>query len=87
MSVSGVQIEVDGGYEGDRLYLIETKMGRRDNFITRQLYYPCRMWRERGVKKEIVPIFLTYSNKVFSFRQYRFTNSNAYDSIILERSS
>ena len=85
LSVSGVQIEVDGGYEGDRLYLIETKMGRRDNFITRQLYYPCRMWRERGVKKEIVPIFLTYSNKVFSFRQYRFTNSNAYDSIILER--
>ena len=83
LEVDGVQVEVDGGYEGDRFYLIEAKMGHRDDFIIRQLYYPYRMWLERGVSKEILPIFLTYSNKVISFRQYRFLETESYHSLDL----
>jgi hypothetical protein len=86
LAVSGVQIEVDGGYEGDQVYLVEAKMGARDNFSSRQLYYPYRMWKERGIKKEIVPIFLTYSNKTFSFRIYEYKDDLKYDSIALKKS-
>ena len=87
LDVAGVQIEVDAGYEGDRVYLIEAKLGHRDDFIVRQLYYPYRMWLERGISKEVIPVLLTYSNKIFSFRQYRFADSNTYDSIELEHAS
>jgi hypothetical protein len=86
-SVDGVQIEVDGGYEGDRLYVVEAKIGTRNNFIVRQLYYPFRMWRELGIGKEIVPIFLSYSNKVFSFKKYSFEDVGRYDSIRLVEST
>ncbi len=69
LKVDGVQIEVDGGYEGSRMYLIEAKMGVRENFIVRQLYYPFRMWADGDrINKEVVPILMTYSNRVFSLR-------------------
>ncbi len=86
LTVDGVQIEVDGGYEGERVYLIEAKMGQRDDFIIRQLYYPYRMWQELGVKKEIAPIVVTYSNKVISLRWYRFRDTETYNSIELFKS-
>ena len=39
--VNGVQVEVDGGYEGkDGIYLIEAKVGGRNNMNLRQLLYP-----------------------------------------------
>jgi len=58
LHVSGVQIEVDAGYEGERIYLIEAKLGNREDFIVRQLYYPYRMWLERGVSKEVIPVLV-----------------------------
>jgi len=53
--VDGVQIEIDGGYEADKVYILEVKMGARDNFIVRQLYYPFRMWLEEGITKNGLP--------------------------------
>lgn len=78
--IDGVQIEVDSGYEGDKVYLIEAKMGETDNFHMRQLYYPYRMWQEEGITKEIIPIFLYYYDGIVSLTQYEFTNDSFYDS-------
>lgn len=86
-NVSGVQIEVDAGYEGSKIFVIEAKLGIRKDFIIRQLYYPFRMWNSLGLGKEVVPILLTYSNRVFSLRKYRFNDLNQYDSIYLEDKS
>lgn len=86
VQVDGVQIEVDAGYEGRKIYLIEAKMGTKDNFITRQLYYPYRMWDIRGTTKEIVPVFISYSDKTFYLYQYSFVEHTQYNSIELVKS-
>lgn len=86
-NVDGVQIEVDAGIEGEKIYLIEAKMGERDDFHIRQLYYPMKMWIEEGVTKEIVPIFITYANEIISIAQYRFKNLEEYSSIELIKAS
>ncbi len=86
VNVNGVQIEVDAGYEGNRIYLIEAKMGTRDNFITRQLYYPYRMWNARDIDKNIIPVFVSYSDKTFHIHQYSFTDKDQYNSIELVKS-
>jgi len=86
VSVKGVQVEVDSGYEGENVYLLEAKMGTRDNFITRQLYYPYRMWSDRIPTKEIIPVFISYSDKTFYIHQYKFLDKNQYNSIELIRS-
>jgi hypothetical protein len=78
--IDGVQVEVDAGYEGDQVYLIETKMGETENFHMRQLFYPYRMWQAEGVTKNIIPIFLSYYNGIVSLTQYKFTNDAYYDS-------
>ncbi len=78
--IDGVQVEVDSGYEGERIYLIEAKMGETDNFHMRQLYYPYRMWQEEGISKEIIPIFLYYYDGIVSLTQYEFANDGFYDS-------
>ena len=81
LQVRGVQIEVDGGYEGDKLYIVEAKMGTRSNFIVRQLYYPLRAEMARAVELDIVPVFLTYSNQVFTFSEFEFSDTGIYNSI------
>ena len=78
--IDGVQVEVDAGYEGDRVYLIEAKMGEIENFHMRQLFYPYRMWQAEGVTKKIIPVFLSYYNGIVSLTQYKFTNDAYYDS-------
>lgn len=43
--VKGVQIEVDGGYEGDStINLVEAKIGGRENLSLRQILYPQKSW-------------------------------------------
>lgn len=86
LSVNGVQVEVDAGYEGNKIYLIEAKMGERDDFHIRQLYYPLRMWMEQKVSKEIIPIFITYANEIISVSQYKFNDFQNYSSISLLKS-
>lgn len=68
--VSGVQIEVDAGYESsDAIYLIEAKVGSRDSFHIRQLYYPYLEWSNRS-RKDIVPIFFVYSNGKYCLTEF-----------------
>lgn len=85
VSVDRSQIEVDSGYEGDRVWLLEAKIGEPEDFLVRQLYYPWRLWKTL-TKKEVVPVFLTYSNRSFGFFKYRFENEDDYQSIkLIER--
>lgn len=80
VEVNNAGIEIDSGYEGNRIYLVEAKIGDRDNFLVRQLFYPFRAYKET-TQKEVVPIFLTYTNKVFHFWQYKFSKGLDYQSL------
>lgn len=48
----------------------------------RQLYYPFRLWKER-VSKKVKPIFLVYSNGIFSLYEYEFQYPNLHNSLVL----
>lgn len=83
VNVGNSQVEIDGGYEGDNsLNLIEAKNYLSNDFLVRQIFYPYKLWSNK-VQKKVRPIFLTYSNGVFHLREYRFTNINHYNSLIL----
>ena len=57
IKVSGVQTEVDAGYEGkNQIVLIEAKNFDASNIIIRQLYYPYRQWQSK-TKKKVVTLF------------------------------
>jgi hypothetical protein len=72
IEVSKVQIEVDAGYEGaDAIFLLEAKVGRRDDFNIRQLYYPFLNWSAKS-RKRIVPIFLTFTNGQYFLTEFAF---------------
>lgn len=83
VDVSNSQVEIDGGYEGrSRLMLVEAKNSVSSDFLIRQLYYPYRLWKNK-ITKEIVPVFMTYSNDIFSFFEFKFENPIEYNSLIL----
>ncbi len=70
--VEGVQIEVDSGYESPEcLYLLEAKVGKRDDFHIRQLFYPYLEWSQK-TGKPVVPILLLYSNSQYYLLQFQF---------------
>lgn len=70
--VSSVQIEIDAGYESDEsIYLFEAKVGKRDDFHIRQLYYPYLEWSNRS-SKQIIPIFFVYSNGKYYLTEFSF---------------
>ncbi len=84
-TVKNAQIEIDGGYEGIKsFYLIEAKNTISKDFIIRQLYYPFKLWSKK-IKKEVKPIFLTYTNGIFHFREYEFDDCEYYNSIFLKK--
>tara|TARA_Y100000031_G_scaffold84905_1_gene93428 strand:+ start:99049 stop:100305 length:1257 start_codon:yes stop_codon:yes gene_type:complete len=59
-NVSGVQIEVDGGYENsESIVLIEAKMGLTDDMNIRQLLYP-HMSYQKKYKKKIATYLMFY---------------------------
>lgn len=83
IKIDNSQCEIDGGYESiNKLMIIEAKNSITKDFLIRQLYYPYRLW-EKKVNKEIIPVFLTYSNDIYSFFIYRFKDSNIYNSLEL----
>lgn len=83
VSVVNSQIEIDGGYEGiDSLVLIEAKISLSEDFLIRQLYYPYRKWYQK-VNKTVRPIFLTYTNGLFSLYEYKFCDPENYNSLRL----
>lgn len=59
--ISGVQIEVDGGYEGaTTVNLVEAKVGPRDNLSVRQLIYPQLAWENVIGKRKTVKTFICF---------------------------
>lgn len=88
IKVSGVQTEVDAGYEGkDQIVLIEAKNFKVKNIVIRQLYYPFRQWRYHTNKK-VVTLFFDKKPKddVYSIWQFEFSDPNDYNSIHLVKS-
>jgi len=72
VEVSGVQIEVDAGFESpNKIYLFEAKLGRVEDFNIRQLYYPFKDWSCKSTK-EIIPLFFVYTNGLFYILQFAF---------------
>ena len=85
IKVNNSQIEIDGGYEGiESLNLIEAKNSISQDFIIRQVFYPYKLWKNK-VSKKVRPLFLTYSNGIFHFKEYEFEDPTHYNSIKLIR--
>lgn len=83
VNVLNSQIEIDGGYEGYKsLGLIEAKNSLSEDFLIRQLYYPYRLWSSK-IDKKVRPIFMTYSNDIFTFYEYEFKDPLNYNSLVL----
>lgn len=83
IQIKNSQIEIDGGYESQSQFMIvEAKNETVDDFLVRQIYYPYRLWLEKTYK-EVKPVFFTYSNDIFSFFVYEFTDPKRYNSLRL----
>lgn len=83
VTVAGSQIEVDGGYESQSVFLLlEAKKERVTDFNIRQLYYPYRVWKKK-LKKPVIPVFFTHSTDIFSFFVYEFREESVFNSISL----
>ena len=83
VSVNNSQIEIDAAFEGlYSLSLLEAKRDLSEDFLIRQLYYPYRVWSSR-VTKKVRPVFLVYSNGIFSLYEYEFQNPGSYNSLAL----
>ncbi|MEM6613547.1 MAG: hypothetical protein AAF652_15070 [Cyanobacteria bacterium P01_C01_bin.72] len=83
IKVTNSQCEIDGGFEGELTFaIIEAKSETIEDFIVRQLYYPYRLWNSK-IEKEVVPIFLTISNDIFTFYRFCFSEENLYNSLEL----
>lgn len=83
VDVVNSQLEIDGGFEGAHsLVLLEAKNSLADDFLVRQLYYPFRLWRSL-VSKDVKPVFMTYSNSIFSLYEYNFRDPDDYNSLEL----
>ena len=84
INVNGVQIEVDGGYEGDDdIVIVEAKIGNRSYFNVRQLYYPFRHFSQLVPKKRVRTLFFAYdlTKATYSLYEFGFRNLEVFDSI------
>ncbi len=86
VTVDRSTVEVDAGFEGDSVWLIEAKIGEPEDFLVRQLFYPWRLWKTL-TDKPVVPLFLTYTNKTFGLFRYGFRADDNYHSIELQDKS
>jgi hypothetical protein len=83
IKVVNAQCEIDSGFEGRHTFaVVEAKNETVTDFLIRQLYYPYRLWTGK-TRKEVMPVFMTFSNDVFSFYVFRFTDETLYNSIEL----
>lgn len=87
IEVENAQIEIDGGYEGRlSLALIEAKNSISKDFLIRQVYYPYKLWSNK-VAKMVRPLFLTFSDGIFTFYEYEFLDPEHYNSLQLVRAA
>lgn len=83
LTVDKAQCEIDGGFEGTEAFaVLEVKNEEVEDFHIRQLYFPYRLWRN-NLQKRVRPIFMTYSNEVFTFSVYDFEQLEDYNSLKL----
>ena len=83
IKVKNSQCEIDAGFESNNYFvLIEANNYAIDDFLIRQLYYPYRLWSKKMAKK-VIPVLMTYSNDIFSFFIYEFSNDENYNSLKL----
>jgi len=68
-SVAGVQVEVDGGYEGrNTVDLVEAKIGGKSNLTVRQILYPQRCWEKLIPRAKSVRSYVfLYQEPLFRF--------------------
>lgn len=79
--VEKAQIEIDGSFEnGDTVGIIEAKSRVPLDFNIRQLYYQYRVY-SKIVSKDVLPIFFTYSDDIYSFHIYKFKDEDRFDSL------
>lgn len=87
IDTESVQTEIDAGYEGkNQIVLIEAKNSKTSNTIIRQLYYPFRQW-SHYTKKNIVTLFFEKRKNNYLLWEFRFTDENDYNSIVLVKSA
>ena len=74
--ISGVQIEVDGGYEGaTTINLVEAKIGSRNNLSIRQILYPQLAWSNAvGNKKGVNTFICFYQEPMLRFIPVKYEN-------------
>lgn len=83
VQVNNSQVEIDAAFEGiESLAILEAKCDLSEDFLIRQLYYPYRVWQDR-ISKKVRPIFLVYSNGIYSMYEYEFQDANVYNSLNL----
>lgn len=83
LNVTNSQIEIDAAYEGvSSLAILEAKRDISEDFLIRQLYYPYRLWSSR-VSKPVRPVYLVFSNGIYTFYEYTFSDPNVYNSLRL----
>ena len=86
ISVSSLQIEIDGGFESHQgLHLFEVKKRYASDLNVRQLYFPFRAWHQR-ISKDISTIYMTYVGDIFTLFQYEFADTKNYSSVKLIKS-
>ena len=84
IEVENPQCYVAGGFEGPTTFaIVEVTNETVDDFLIRVLFYPYRLW-SRKTRKEIVPIYLCYSNDVFSLYRFRFGDPLHHNSIEID---
>lgn len=87
IEVSGVQTEVDAGYEGrDQIVLIEAKNTEVKDTIIRQLYYPYRQWKRQTTKDVSLLFFDKGKDGIYNIWQFGFRDEQDYNSIYLIKS-
>ena len=83
VAVDRAQMEIDGGFESlEHLVLVEAKNHLSEDFNIRQLYFPYRRFQQR-LAKDVVPVYLVYSNGIFHLYRYKFRDPADFRSISL----
>ena len=87
-SASGIQYEIDQGYETrDEIILFEAKDTTPQDFLIRQIYFPFRVYHQQFGKR-VRLFFFNYeaTSGVHSFHECRFDNPLQYRSLQITRS-
>lgn len=88
LTVRGVQIELDAGYESAHDFaILEAKVGLPADFHIRQLFYPYRTAAHWKPGKTVRPTFFVYEpqHHHFVFWDYEFTEPEQYGALRLKR--